>query len=162
MDTKLKSCLVTGCSEGGVGAAFAEVFQQKGYHVFATARSPSKVPKTLHSAPNVTVLALDACSSTSIAEAAKVVEKQTGGKLDVLINNAGHGQTMPGLNVNLDEARNLFNVNFFGVLELVQVFSPMLVKAKGCIVNNASIGGLTPIPFNSTSLLLDEVVRNGS
>jgi 1-acylglycerone phosphate reductase len=152
MSTNSKSCLVTGCSEGGVGAAFAEVFQQKGYHVFATARSPSKVPKTLHNASNVTVLALDTGSSTSIAEAAKAIEKQTGGKLDVLINNAGHGQTMPALDVSLDEARNLFNVNFFGVLELVQVFGPMLVKAKGCIVNNASVGGLSPIPFNSMSL----------
>jgi 1-acylglycerone phosphate reductase len=152
MNAKLKSCLVTGCSEGGVGAAFAEVFQQKGYHVFATARSPSKVPKTLHNASNVTVLALDTGSSTSIAEGAKVVERQTGGKLDVLINNAGHGQTMPALDVNLNEARNLFNVNFFGILELVQVFSPMLVKANGCIVNNASVGGLSPIPFNSMFL----------
>jgi short-subunit dehydrogenase len=152
MDAKLKTCLVTGCSEGGVGAAFAEAFQQKGYYVFATARSPSKVPKTLHDASNVTVLALDTGSSTSIAEAAKVVERQTRGKLDVLINNAGVGQTMPALDVSLDDARNLFKVNFFGVLEMVQVFSPMLIKAKGCIVNNASVGGLSPIPFNSMSL----------
>jgi len=144
-----KTCLITGCSEGGVGAAFAEAFSNKGYHVFATARAPSKVPQTLHTASNVTVLALDVASSDSIAVVAKIVRDETGGKLDVLINNAGSGMTMPALDTSIPKARELFDTNFFGALEMVQVFSPMLIEAKGCIVNNSSVGGLSPIPFNS-------------
>ncbi|KAF2795458.1 NAD(P)-binding protein [Melanomma pulvis-pyrius CBS 109.77] len=144
-----KTCLVTGCSSGGVGSALAEAFKDKGYHVFATARSPSKVPQTLHTASNVTVLALDVTSSESIAAAAEAVQKQTGGKLDVLINNAGLGLNMPGLDTPMDEARKLFDLNFFGALEMIQAFGPMLVTAKGCIVNNSSVGGLQPFPFSS-------------
>lgn len=150
MTISRKTCLITGCSGGGVGAALAEAFKDKGYHVFATARSPSKVPQTLHAASNATVLALDVTSSESIAAAAEAVRNQAGGKLDVLINNAGLGLEMPGLDTPISEARKLFDLNFFGVFEMIQAFSPMLVKAGGCIVNNSSVGGRFPIPFNST------------
>ena len=148
-----KSCLITGCSSGGVGAAFAEAFKNKGYHVFATARSPSKVPQTLHAASNVTVLALDVASSDSIAAAAAAVRNEAGGRLDVLINNAGIGLHMPALDIPIAEARKIFDANFFGALEMIQAFSPMLVNSKGCVVNNSSVGGLLPIPFNSTWLV---------
>ncbi len=85
-----KTVLVTGCSSGGVGAAFASSFAAAGdsqtYHVYATARSPSKIPASLHSAPNVTVLALDVTSSDSIKAAVEAVRRETGERLDVLIN----------------------------------------------------------------------------
>ena len=145
-----KYCLVTGCSEGGVGVALAEAFNDAGYHVFATARTPSKVPQTFHEAATVTVLALDVSSSESIATAAKAIGSRTDGRLDVLINNAGHGLNMPALDTSIGDARRLFDSNFFGVLEMVQAFSHMLVNAKGVIVNNASMGGLQPFPFIST------------
>lgn len=144
-----KTCLVTGCSEGGAGAALAEAFKDAGYHVFATARSPAKIPQALHQAPNVTILALDVSSSNSIAAAAEIVKSQTDGKLDVLINNAGHGLNLPALDTPISQAKKLFDTNFFGVLEMVQVFSHMLVKSRGVIVNNASLGGVQPIPFIS-------------
>jgi 1-acylglycerone phosphate reductase len=144
-----KTCLITGCSGGGVGSALAEAFKDNGYHVFATARSPSKVPETLHASPNVTVLALDVTSPASIATAFETIRARTGGKLDVLINNAGFGLTMPALDTSMNEARKLFDANFFGVLEMVQVFKHMLIATKGVIVNNSSIGGFHIIPFAS-------------
>lgn len=145
----MKSCLITGCSEGGVGAALAEAFAAKGYHVFVTARSPSKVPQKLHEASNVTVLALDVISTDSILQVAGTVREQTGGKLDVLINNAGHGMKMPALDTSIQEAKKLFDANFFGVLEMIQAFRHMLVKARGVIVNNSSVGVYQPFPFIS-------------
>jgi hypothetical protein len=42
MSSTGKSVLVTGCFAGGIGAALAEVFHEKGYHVFATARNPAR------------------------------------------------------------------------------------------------------------------------
>jgi 1-acylglycerone phosphate reductase len=144
-----KTCLITGCSGGGVGSAIAEAFKDRGYHVFATARSPSKVPQTLHTAPNVTVLALDVTSPESVATAAETVRRETGGKLDVLINNAGHGLNMPALDTSIAEAKKLFDANFFGVLEMIQAFRHMLIRANGVIVNNSSMGAYLPIPFIS-------------
>jgi 1-acylglycerone phosphate reductase len=130
-----KYCLVTGCSEGGVGASLANAFKDNGYHVFATARSPSKVPQSLHDSPNVTVLALDVTASESIAKVADAVRGQTGETLHVLINNAGGGLDMPVLDVPIDEARKLYELNFFGPVAMVQAFGSMLVKARGCIVS---------------------------
>ncbi|KAL7947011.1 hypothetical protein V8C42DRAFT_352434 [Trichoderma barbatum] len=143
-----KTCLVTGCSAGVVGSAFAVAFNNKGYHVFVTARMPSKIPKSLREAANVTVIALDVASMESIASAVEEVRKYTK-KLDVLINNAGLGLNMPGLDSSIEEARKLFDINFFGVLAMMQAFSPMLVAARGCVVNNSSIAGVIPIPFTS-------------
>ena len=143
-----KTCLITGCSEGGVGDALAVAFKNNGYHVFATARNTSKIPKSLHDDDNVTVIALEVTDSSSILAAAEIVRKHTGGSLDVLINNAGAGMNMPALDTNFVEAKKLFDLNLFAALEMVQVFSPMLVKAGGCVVNNASVGGLRPLLFN--------------
>ncbi|KAJ5669063.1 hypothetical protein N7462_010133 [Penicillium macrosclerotiorum] len=147
MTITLKTCLITGCSSGGVGAALAEAFIDKGYHVFATARTPSKVPQTLHDAPNVTVLALDVTSSESIAAVAEEVRGDTGDRLDVLINNAGVGLEMPSLDTPISKAREVFDINFFAAFEMIQVFSSMLVNSGGCIVNNSSVGGYCALPF---------------
>lgn len=154
-----KTCLITGCSKGGVGAALAEAFNGKGYHVFVTARSVNKIPQTLHDASDVTVLALDVSSSESITAIAKAVQTQTGGKLDVLVNNAGLGLETPILDTFIAEAKKVFDVNFFGALEMIQVFSPMLVNAGGCIVNNSSVGGRFPIPFIGVYIRLKTLDR---
>lgn len=139
--------MITGCSSGGVGAALAEAFEDEGYHVFATARSPSKVPQSLHASPHATVLALDVASSDSIAMLKQNIQKETGGTLDILINNAGLGLEMPCVDTSIQEAKKLFDLNFFAAFEMIQVFSPMLIKASGLIINNSSVGGRCPIPF---------------
>lgn len=154
-----KTCLITGCSAGGVGAAFAEAFRAKGYHVFATARTPSKIPRAMHTADNVTILALDVTSAESIISAAEAVAKQTD-KLDILINNAGLGLNMPGLDTSLQEAKKLFDLNFFGALAMIQSFSSMIVNAKGCVINNSSVGGLIPFAFSSTYPLRFILINN--
>ncbi len=143
-----KTVLVTGCSAGGVGSALVDVFRNKGYHVFATARTPSKIPESHHSASNVTVLTLDVTSTESIAAVADKVSKEAG-KLDVLINNAGGGLPIPALDTPIQEAKKLFDLNFFGALVMLQAFGPLLIKAKGCVVNNASIAGVMGFPFSS-------------
>jgi 1-acylglycerone phosphate reductase len=150
MPPSSKTCLITGCSEGGVGDALVVAFKNNGYHVFATARNTSKIPQSLHGDDNVSIIALEVTDSSSILAASEIVRNQTDGSLDVLINNAGAGMNMPALDTNFAEAKKLFDLNLFAALEMVQVFSPMLVKAGGCVVNNASVGGLRPLLFNGT------------
>lgn len=152
MTSVFKSVLITGCSAGGIGAGLAEVFREKGYHVFATARTASKIPKTLADAPNVTVLTLDVVSSDSIAAAVKKVNEETGGKLDVLVNNCGRNLVMPGLDASIEEGKKLFDLNFWAVLTMIQGFAPLLIKAKGYVVNNTSISGVLPMAFSSMYL----------
>lgn len=144
-----KSVLITGCSLGGIGHALALSFQQRGFTVFATARSTKKM-SDLASLPNVHLLSLDVASPSSIQAAMKEIDAQTGGKLDVLVNNAGAQFIMPGLDVDIDVAKEHFDINYWGPLRMMQAFAEMLVAAKGCVVNVASVAAVTNLPFQCT------------
>ncbi|KIW85483.1 hypothetical protein Z517_00874 [Fonsecaea pedrosoi CBS 271.37] len=140
----LKSVLITGCSAGGIGGGLAKAFHDNGYHVFATARTPSKISQSLAQAPNVSVLTLDVLSSESIAAAVESVSTVTGGTLDVLVNNSGQVMVMPALDTSITEAKKLFDINYWAVLAMIQAFAPLLIKARGCVVNNTSVSGVVP------------------
>ena len=139
-----KTMLVTGCSGGGIGAAIALNLAKKGHFVFATARSPSKIPEELTNLSNVAALQLDIASAPSVAEAAKSVAKTTKARgsegLDGLVNNAGRGYSMPLLDVNIDKAIQLHDTNVWGVLRTVQAFSDLLIRKRGRVVNVSSLG----------------------
>lgn len=138
--------LITGCSEGGIGSALAHAFQQRGHHVFATARNPEKMT-SLQNLPNVTLLPLDVTSTSQIKAAVDAVGKATGGTLDYLVNNAGHNHFRPILDEDLEETRALFETNVWGPLAVMQAFSKMVIKAKGCAVFVTSIAGYGNSPW---------------
>ncbi|KAL4943635.1 hypothetical protein BDV06DRAFT_210930 [Aspergillus oleicola] len=138
-----KTILITGCSENSLGAALALTLAStppssstagSKHHIFATARDPTKIPESLLSLPNVTTLALDVTSPTSIASAVQTVTDSERG-LDILINNAGIGYTIPLLDANIDTAKNVYETNVWGVLRVVQGFADLLVKSAGRVVN---------------------------
>jgi 1-acylglycerone phosphate reductase len=131
MSSTRKSVLITGCSADGIGAALAEVFHEKGYHAFATARKPAKISESLSSVADVTILTLDVLSSESIAASVESVNKQTGGTLDVLVNNSGGGSYLPTLDCSIEERKKLFDLNFWAPLVMLQAFVPLLIKVKG-------------------------------
>ncbi|KAM5528503.1 short chain dehydrogenase [Fusarium oxysporum f. sp. phaseoli] len=166
MNSLRKSVLITGCSAGGIGGALADAFHAKGYHVFATARNPSKVSPSLSSAANVKVLKVDVLSTESIAAAVESVKSQTGGGLDVLVNNSGGGYTLPALDVSIEESKKLFELNFWAPWTMLQAFAPLLIKTKGCIVNSSSVNAIAPMSLMSAfttapRLLFSRPVRHG-
>lgn len=57
---------------------------------------------------------------------------------------------MPLLDINLDVAKAMFDVNVFAVIGVTQAFSPLLVAAKGKVLNIGSIAGTFPFPFMGT------------
>lgn len=144
--TSRETVLITGCSDGGIGSALALVLQQRGLHVFATARDVSKM-SNLDGLPNVTMLTLDVVKTDDIKAAAELVTKQTGGTLNYLVNNAGRNHFMPILDDDLDAVRNLFEINFYGPLAITQAFAPLLIKSKGMAVYITSISGYINVPF---------------
>ncbi|ETS86476.1 hypothetical protein PFICI_00304 [Pestalotiopsis fici W106-1] len=149
MTSPRKTVLITGCSTGGIGAGMAEAFHQAGFQVFATVRNPAKASQSLTTAPHVTLLTLDVLSQDSIEAAVTRVSTETGGRLDVLVNNSGQNFIMPGLDTDLDDARKLFNLNLFAPLAVLQAFAPLLIQARGTVVHQASAAGHLPMPFMS-------------
>lgn len=151
----LKTVLITGCSEGGLGAALAKAFQEQGYHVFATMRTPAKAGSLAgENGTNIDVLALDTTSKESIDACFETVKNKTGGRLDVLVNNAGSGSTMPLLHASIDQAKATYDVNVWGTLSLAQTFSPLLLESKGTIVNICSIVGAANVAWQGESRCL--------
>lgn len=140
------SVLITGCSDDGIGYGLAVAFQQRGYHVFATARNPEKMSK-LKGFDNVTLLTLDVTNKAQITAAVNAVREQTNGTLDYLINNAGRNHFMPILDEDLDTARELFETNVWGPVVLTQSFAPLLRQAKGTLVFITSIAGYLNVPY---------------
>lgn len=146
MSISKKTVLITGCSEGGIGAAMAKVLHEKGYYVFATLRNKCKIG-ILGELEHVEVLEFDVVSKDSVVRCAEHVRKRTGGTLDMLVNNAGQGFLMPLLDVDIDKAKCLFDVNFWGVLNVVQAFAPMIIEAKGILVNHSSVSCNMLLPW---------------
>jgi 1-acylglycerone phosphate reductase len=54
---------------------------------------------------------------------------------------------MPMLDTEPDEVERVFEVNVFAVLKTVKAFAPLLVSAKGRIVNISSIAQVVPVPY---------------
>ena len=140
-----KSALITGCSSGGIGYTLVKTLQKRGLIVFATARNPSKM-SGLEKLEGVHLLSLDVTNPASIAAAVKVVEAKTK-KLDYLFNNSGQSYIIPVVDVDIEEAKKIFDVNFWGVLRTVQSFIPLLMEAKGTIVTIGAGSGLVHLPY---------------
>jgi 1-acylglycerone phosphate reductase len=85
-----KNIFITGCSQGGIGAALARAFHNRGHRVIASARDPANTGGL--QALGIDVIALNVCDARSIQEAFEKVRHLVGMRLDVLVNNAGIGE----------------------------------------------------------------------
>ena len=143
MASTKRKVLITGCSDGSMGAALAIAFHEAGLHVYATARNPVKLGQV--KAHGIETLQLDVLSDESIGEAAKKVPE-----LDILVNNAGAGYGMPIADTPIPEAKKLFDLNVWSYLAVTQAFLPALLKTNGLIVNQTSVVSGLSIPFQAT------------
>ena len=128
------------CSPGGIGNALAREFHSKGLRVFATARKTETISDL--SDLGIEALSLEVHKPESIKTLKSVVEERSGGTLDFLVNNAGRNYTVPGLDVDFEEVIDLFNVNVFAVMRMCQEFAPLLIRAKGVIIQIGSLSGI--------------------
>ncbi|KAF9066492.1 NAD-P-binding protein [Rhodocollybia butyracea] len=137
-----KSVLITGCSTGGIGHALAKEFYSRGHRVFATARRLESMSEL--DSLGITVLELDVTNVESIRQARDKIASIMDGKLDILVNNA----TMALVDEDFDAARDMFAVNVFAVISMVQEFLPLLrASGDGRVAQVESINSIFPVPF---------------
>lgn len=142
-----KTVLITGCSDGGLGAALAVAYHKSGYRVFATARHPSKMASM--SALGIETLTLDVSSDGSISNCVSEVTALSG-NLNVLINNAGVQYNMPISDLSMTEAKKIFDLNVWSCISTIQAFLPLLMKADtAMVVNHTSVGSIAGLPFQA-------------
>ena len=143
-----KQILVTGAN-GGLGLGLVQSLCERGHQVWAAVRKPETM-QALQSrySSSLTVVKLDMTTASDIEQ----VFTQVNSKLDstkefVLVNNAGIAVGSPVESLPMDEWRNLYEINLFGPIRLIQKFLPVLRKTKGRVVNVGSISGRISTPF---------------
>ena len=142
-----KVWFITGTSSG-FGRLLAEEVLAKGERVVATARKPEvlqdlieKYPETAR-AVKLDVTNLDDAKN-SVAEAVKSF-----GGIDVLVNNAGQALVGAVEEASAEQAKQQFDTNFFGVLNVTREALPILRRQKsGYIVNISSLVGFSALPL---------------
>jgi len=97
----------------------------------------------------INLLTCDVTSSSSVAQLKTEVHRITDGKLHYLINNAGRNYTVPATDIDMAEVEETFQANVFGVMRMCQVFAPLLIEAKGTIVQIGSVAAIMPYVFGS-------------
>ena len=133
-----KTVMITGAGSGfGKGASLA--LAARGHNVIATTETEEHAAELRAEAPQLTVEKID-ITTDDVAKAAEW-------DIDVLINNAGAGQTGPMADVPIDRVRRLFEVNVFGTLAVTQAVLPrMAAKGAGRIIIMSSISGVLSAP----------------
>ncbi len=150
---------ITGTSQG-FGRELVRAALQRGDSVIATSRQPQTVVAAFPDAGNkLLAVALDLRDEKNISS---VVEQSVAkfGRIDVLVNNAGHGLTGAVEEASDAEIMNVYETNVFGLMRLTRAVLPHLRKQKsGHIVNLSSIGGLVGLPgwgiYNSTKFAVE-------
>ena len=140
--------VVTGTSTG-IGRVTALALAGAGYHVLAGVRRTTD-GEALRSAANgrLTPLVLDVTDETAVREAAaKADQLVRPDGIAGLVGNAGVGVTAPMEAISVPALRELYEVNVFGQVAVIQAFLPLLRRAAGTIVTIGSIGDRLTMPF---------------
>lgn len=137
----MPTLVITGGSSG-IGLAAAQLFAQKGWQVFELSRSG----QSTHSVNHITC---DVTSPNQTQAAIRSVLSLTD-HIDLLIANAGFGISGAIEFTSPQDAHRQFEVNFFGVLNIVQAVLPSMREQKaGRIIFTSSVAAILSIPYQS-------------
>ena len=136
---------ITGASRG-IGAEIARAALAHGNDVAVAVRNPDRLPQDLKSSPHVLGIALDVTDNDSVPRAVRTALDRFGG-IDVLVNNAGRGLLGALEEITDAEARSLFDLNVFGLINVTRAVLPgMRKQGSGKIVNLGSRSGFEGEP----------------
>lgn len=145
-----KIILITGASSG-FGRDTAETLAATGHKVFAGVRDIAGRNLAVADAlreKGIEPVALDVTSDPSVNAAIAAVLSKSGGKLDVVINNAGIALGGVSESFTSEQLRNLFEINVFGIQRVLRAVLPTLRKqGDGLVLNTGSILGRVTFPF---------------
>ena len=141
--------LITGCSSG-IGYETALMLGRNGFRTFATMRNTKKSDSLQEiirkEGLDVSIQQLDVNNNASIENTINNIKNEAN-RIDVLINNAGFGLVGFFEDLTLDEIRDQFETNFFGVLNITKKIIPIMrIQKSGTIINISSGAGQVGFP----------------
>lgn len=141
-----KSILITGASSG-IGKYVSIMLAKRGWIVWAGCRTKAEQGELKKINPKkIFPVILDVTIPTQIKATERLISKSNI-PLNAVFNNAGLALAGPLEMVEIKEIKRLYEVNFFGVINVIQTFLPLLRKNSGRIINMSSISGLISIPL---------------
>ncbi|XP_010896447.3 D-beta-hydroxybutyrate dehydrogenase, mitochondrial [Esox lucius] len=143
-----KAVLITGC-DCGFGHVAAKHLHKMGFTVFAGCLFKDQVgdgAKELEemNSDRMKVLQLDVCSEEQVEKAVEYVKTHLEDPergLWAVLNNAGVSTFGEVEFTTMDTYRHVSEVNLWGVIRITKAFLPLIRKAKGRVVNMASMYG---------------------
>lgn len=130
--------LITGCSSG-IGLATARHLAARDVPVYATVRNDADAER-LAAIDGVVAIVCDVTNQVHVERMRATIEKRGSGLWGV-INNAGVAHAGHLTNVPLQEMKDLFEINVFGVHRVTTAVTPMILASRGRVVNISSISG---------------------
>lgn len=143
----MKLVIITGASTG-IGFESAVRLAEEGYDVVACVRREVDLPALTQRSSRIRGVLLDVAQPETIRQAVKDLSPLLDQAEEVsLVNNAGVAGGGPLEAVPVEDMRQLFEVNVFGLLEVTQAFLPWIRRTKGRLINMSSVSGLSTSPF---------------
>ena len=152
MSVNQKVAIITG-SSSGIGLDASVTLARNGFLTYATMRNLDKSSIVTAAAEKeklpIKVEQLDVTDDQSVSNAIQTIISETG-RIDVLVNNAGYGLIGAFEELSIDEIKNQYETNLFGLIRVTQVVLPIMRKQKsGTVVNVSSGAGLFGYPSGS-------------
>ncbi|HTZ98166.1 MAG TPA: SDR family NAD(P)-dependent oxidoreductase [Terriglobales bacterium] len=151
MELNGKVAVITGASMG-IGEQIAKTFAEEGAKVVLLSRDASRAEAARHRVGHTDRTLALACDVRKHEEIERVVSLTLHhfDRLDIWINNAGHGLLDSLANADMAAIRETFETNLFGTIDAMQVVIPILKEqGGGTIINISSVAGHIPIPFHA-------------
>lgn len=161
-EIKEKVAVITG-SSSGIGLETALTLARKGFLTYATMRNLAKSDniKTVADKDHlpIRIVQLDVTDDTSVNNAVQSIIKETG-RIDILVNNAGYALSGAFEDLSLEEIKNQYDTNFYGIIRTTQAVLPIMRKQRsGRIINISSGLGLFGFPgmsaYSSTKFAME-------
>src|ERR1700730_19411544 len=151
VDVSEKVVVVTGASMG-IGEAIARMFVDEGAKVVLLSRDAARAESARGRIGGLDRTLALSCDVRNREEIDRVVSLTLHHyqRIDIWINNAGHGLMDPVADVDLAACRETFDTNFFGTVACMQAALPVMKRqGAGTIINISSVGGHIPLPFHA-------------
>ena len=144
--------IITGCSSG-IGYETSILLAKNGFKTYATMRNIEKGDKLKDIAEkenlDLKIIKLDVTDDYSIKNAINEIIRETS-RIDILVNNAGNNIAGTVEDLSIEEFKEQFETNFFGLVRVTKAVLPIMRNQNsGIIVNLSSIVGKMAIPLNS-------------